>query len=258
MSVMSFAGRVATALVFSATIVLATENQPVNWDDLINQSAQTFEDPFKDLSYEQIFDVRAVFEKRNALENASLTDDARAETERALNEALARLTEADIDADWLISQRWVVAERREKAATATNPQLDGKTVTLAGFAIRAPDEDDGTRIVYLVPERGMCSHMPPPNANQMVRAVVEGDWSPKMMHEPVRLTGKLSVQQTQNSFHIVDGLVPMHASYVLDVTQVETIEDMRKSQQANDWATSHAERLRASGKLYGPKQGVSD
>ncbi len=258
MNIVSIGIRVAAALVLSATLVSATENRPVDWDDLINQSAQTFEDPFKDLSYDQIFDVRTVFQKRQELENSSLTDDARTEAETALNETLARLAEAEIDADWLISQRWIVAERRQKAATAANPLLDGKTVTLAGFAIQAPPEDDGTRIVYLVPERGMCSHMPPPNANQMVRAVVEGDWSPKTLHEPVRLTGKLSIEETQQSFHIVDGSVQMNASYVLDVTQVETIEDIRKSQQANDWATSHAERLRASGKLYGPKQGVSE
>ncbi|MEO9576336.1 MAG: DUF3299 domain-containing protein [Tateyamaria sp.] len=258
MSIVSSAIRIVAALAISTTLASATENQPVNWGDLIDQSALTFEDPFKDLSYEQIFDVRTVFQSRAELENSSITNDARAGTERALNEALARLDEADLDADWLISQRWIVAERREKAATAANPELDGKTVTLAGFAIPAPQEDDGTRIVYLVPERGMCSHMPPPNANQMVRAVVHGDWSPKTLHEPVRLTGKLSIEETQQSFHIVDGSVQMNASYVLDVTQVETTEDMRKSQQANDWATSHAERLRATGKLYGPKQGVSE
>ena len=257
MNIVSIVTRVAAAVAFSATLVSATENQPVNWDDLVDQSAQTFEDPFRDLNYDQIFDVRTVFQKRKELENSNLTDDARAKVEIALNETLTRLAEEEIDADWLISQRWVVAERREKAATAANPQLDGKTVSLAGFAIRAPNADDGTKIVYLVPERGMCSHMPPPNANQMVRAVVEGDWAPKMLHEPVRLTGKLSIKETQESFHIVDGSVQMRASYVLDVTQVETIEDMRTNQQTSDWAKSHAERLRASGSLYGPKQGVS-
>ena len=96
----------------------------------------------------------------------------------------------------------------------------------------------------------MCSHMPPPNPNQMIRARVSGDWTPSMMHEPVRLTGRLSAEDTQHVFRIVDGDVPMRASFVMDVSTVETMKDLYSEVQAtNDWAADLAARLRASGQL---------
>ncbi|AXI54903.1 hypothetical protein C1J05_10710 [Sulfitobacter sp. JL08] len=70
------------------------------------------------------------------------------------------------------------------------------------------------------------------------------------MHEPVRLTGKLSIEETNHSFRIVDGEVPMRASYILDATEVETAPSFGSPPQAtNEWAASIAERLRASGQL---------
>ena len=173
------------------------------------------------------------------IETSKIAEGGREYANKALSEdrisdAKELLAEDGIDADWLIEQRWVVAERREKAATTANQNLDGQTVTLAGYAIPAPDDTDGTTIVYLVPERGMCSHMPPPNANQMIRARVSGDWRPRLMHEPVRLTGILSVEETNHSFRIVDGKVPMRASYVLEVSKNRVVERLDRKHPKNE------------------------
>lgn len=224
--------------------------EQIAWDDLVDKEAQLFEDPYLDLEYDQLDDLRTIAVETARLENSGLAGDDRAASLAKRDEARARLTAAGIDADWLIDQRWVVAERREKAATSANPEIDGKTVTLGGFAIAAPPDADGTRIVYLVPERGMCSHMPPPNPNQMIRARLKGDWSPQMVHEPVRMTGILISEQTQHTFRIVDGDVPMRASFVMQVDQVETMDDLySEAQPTNEWAEGIAARLRASGQL---------
>lgn len=247
---MSLAGQVATTLVFSATLALAAEDRSVDWSDLVDPLAQTYEDPFRDLSSQQIEALRTIVRNRARLNDPTLSEAQMADSAAKINTALAELAEDGIDADWLISQRWLVADRREKAATAGNPNLDGRNVTLAGYAIPAPPNEDGTTVVYLVPERGMCSHTPPPNANQMIRARVKGDWSPSAIHEPVRLTGKLSIEETNHSFRIVDGDVPMRSSYVLEVSHTETMQDlMANAPETNDWAASIAEKLRASGQL---------
>ena len=221
-------------------------------------SADTFEDPYRDLSYDQLENLREYAIETARIEEGGLDSDAQAISESRVADAKELLADDGIDADWLIAQRWIVADRRKKAATAANPDLDGETVTLAGFAIAAPTEN-GTNFVYLVPERGMCSHMPPPNPNQMIRARLNSDWSPEMVHEPVRLTGKLSIEQTEHRFRVVDGEVPMHASFVLEVTQVETMQDMQaEAPQTNEWAASIAERLRASGQLPSQSKGKAD
>ena len=222
----------------------------IAWDDLVDQEAQTYEDPFLDLDYDQLDDLRAFAVETARLENADLSAEQKAMSTAKLEQAQAQLEQSGIDAEALLEQRWVVADRRKKAATAVNSQIDGETVSIGGFAIPAPPAEDGTRIVYLVPERGMCSHVPPPNPNQMIRARLSGDWSPSMLHEPVRLTGQLLAQETQHSFRIVDGDVPMQSSFVMEVANVETFKDLQANAEAtNEWAQKLADDLRASGQL---------
>ena len=130
-----------------------------------------------------------------------------------------------------------VAERRQKAATAGNPEIDGQIVAIAGFAIPGPPDDDGTRIVYLVPERGMCSHMPPPPANQMLRVRLMNDWVPRMMHEPVRLTGRITIDPSEQVMRVIDGMVPMIATFKMEANQAETVEGLLASDTAPDDGT---------------------
>lgn len=250
MKVVSFVAGVSAAVAFSATLVFATESRLVSWGDLVGQEAQTYEDPYLDLSYDQLEKLREISVETRKIGDGGLNGEAKALSAARISDAKELLAEDGIDADWLIAQRWLVAERRKKAANAANPALDGQTVTLAGFAVAAPPDEDGMHIVYLVPERGMCSHMPPPNANQMIRARVTSDWIPSTMHEPVRLTGTLSVAGTKHTFSIVDGVVPMHSSYILDVTEVETAPVFRTQPKVKtEWATSGADGFRVPGQL---------
>ncbi|WP_085804123.1 DUF3299 domain-containing protein [Roseovarius albus] len=250
MSIVSLVGSVVTAFVFSATLALAAEDRSVDWGDLVDPSAKTYEDPYRDLSSQQIEALQTIVRNRAWLNDPTLSEARMADSAAKISAAIEGLAEDRIDADWLIDQRWIVADRREKAATAANPNLDGRTVTLAGYAIPAPVDADGATVVYLVPERGMCSHTPPPNANQMIRARVNSDWNPSTIHQPVRLTGTLSIEETNYSFRIVDGIVPMRASFIMDTTEVETAPVFGSPPQTtNEWATSIAERLRASGQL---------
>ena len=259
MNLFSYLGCAAAFTLVMAAAVHAGESKPIAWADLLDETAQTYENPYRDLDYQQIEALQTIVRNKELLNDPTLSEAQMADSAAKINAALAELAEDGIDADWLIDQRWIVADRREKAATAANPNLDGQTVTLAGFAILAPADADGTTVVYLVPERGMCSHTPPPNANQMIRARVKGDWNPTSMHQPVRLTGKLSVKETRHSFRIVDGEVPMRASYILDATDVETAPSFGSPPQAtNDWATSIAEKLRASGQLPSPQGGTTE
>ncbi|MEO9780018.1 MAG: DUF3299 domain-containing protein [Sedimentitalea sp.] len=252
--------RCATLIaLLGATPAGASDSKPIDWADLMDQSAQTFDDPYRDLTYDQIDDLREIVAETSKIEQGGLGGDTNAQSESRIEEARERLAQDGIDADWLVAQRWVVAERREKAATSANSNLDGQTVSLAGFAIPAPADEDGAQVVYLVPARGMCSHMPPPNANQMIRARINSDWRPSMMHEPVRLSGTLSVQETNQSFRVVDGDVQMRSSFVLDVSRVETMQDLRADSEASsEWATSLVKRLRASGQLPIQQQGTGD
>ena len=199
---------------------LATE---VTWSDLPDASAQSYEDPYRDLTYDQLDALRTVARMRARLVDPDVSSEARTRLEARLTEALTQLETAGIDPDWLISQRWVVTERRERAGTAGNPDLDGKDATLSGFVIPAPPDANGRVTAYLVPNRGMCSHVPPPPPNQLLRLVFEEAWYPKFIYEPIQVTGRLEIDPSQRVLHVVDGPVKMASTFRLDVASVEPL-----------------------------------
>ncbi|MBO9412394.1 DUF3299 domain-containing protein [Ruegeria sp. R8_2] len=239
-----FRSVVLAGLVWCGQSAMATPDTALNWADLPDPSSQTFEDPYRDLSPEQFDDVLYVVRLRGRLQQDGGSEEERQKWQMLLTETEDALTADGIDVDWLLDQREVVTERRRKAGTNGNPEFDGQTVTLAGFAIPAPSDPDGRPVAYLVPERGMCSHMPPPPPNQMIRVRLNGDWTPSYFHEPVRLTGMLTIDPSVQNMMVVDGLMPMNATFQLETERVETLET---EADRLEWKQRAADRIRAAG-----------
>ena len=216
----------------------------VNWVDLPDASVQDYEDPYRDLSPEQFDDLLFAVRLRGRLQQDVGNPEERLKWQELLAETEDALLSDGVDVDWLLNQRQVVTQRRERAANMGNPTLDGQIVTIDGFAIAAPPDADGRPVAYLVPERGMCSHMPPPAPNQMIRVRLTGDWTPTYFHEPVRLTGRLTINPTDQQMVVVDGLMPMRATFQLEASSVETLP----KQHELDRSPTVVDRLRAAGK----------
>ncbi len=235
---------VFTGLFWFGHSAMATPETALDWSELPDPSAQVFEDPYRDLSPEQFDDVLYVVRLRGRLQQDGGSEEERQKWQVLLTETEDALAAEGIDIDWLLDQREVVMERRRKAGTNGNPQFDGQTITLAGFAIPAPNDPDGRPVAYLVPERGMCSHMPPPPPNQMIRVRLNGDWAPSYFHEPVRLTGMLTIDPSVQNMMVVDGQMPMNATFQLETERVETLEN--KADRL-EWKQRAADRIRAAG-----------
>lgn len=231
-------------LVLSGHTTKAMSGGSLDWAELPDPSSQVFEDPYRDLSPEQFDDVLFVVRLRGRLQQDAGSIEERQKWQELLTETEDALGADGIDVDWLLDQREVVTERRRKAGTSGNQQFDGQTITLAGFAIPAPSDPDGRPVAYLVPERGMCSHMPPPPPNQMIRVRLNGDWAPSYFHEPVRLTGKLTIYPTVQNMMVVDGLMPMSATFQLETERVEMLE---AEADKLEWKQRAADRVRAAG-----------
>ncbi|CUH49254.1 DUF3299 domain-containing protein [Ruegeria atlantica] len=223
---------------------MATPGTALDWVDLPDPSVQVYEDPYRDLSPEQFDDVLFFVRIRGRLQQDAGSVEERQKWQELLTETEDALAGVGVDVDWLLDQREFVKERRRKAGTSGNPQLDGQTITIAGFAISGPSDPDGRSVAYLVPERGMCSHMPPPPPNQMIRVRLNGDWTPSYFHEPVRLTGTLTIDPTVQNMMVVDGLMPMNATFQLDTERVETLET---EADRLEWKQRAADRIRAAG-----------
>ena len=83
----------------------------------------------------------------------------------------------------------------------------------------------------------MCSHLPPPDPNQLIRLRLSGDWSPARINEPVKVTGRLHIVPTEQLFSVVDGAVAMVATWQLEVERAESRDFSTGTKQItrNDW-----------------------
>ncbi|MFA3917766.1 DUF3299 domain-containing protein [Ruegeria hyattellae] len=234
---------VIAALALLGHSAFAASGTALDWSDLPDPSAQVFEDPYRDLGPEQLEDVLIVVRLRLRLQQDVGSAEERQKWQELLTVTEDALAADSIDVDWLLDQRQVVTERRKRAGTAGNPQFEGQTITLAGFAIPAPPDADGQQVAYLVPKRGMCSHMPPPPPNQMIRVRLNGDWTPSYFHEPVRITGTLTIDPSDQNMMVVDGAMPMRATFQLDADNVETLETQG---ERLEWTRSFADHIRAA------------
>ena len=103
---------------------------------------------------------------------------------------------------------------------AGNPDLDGRRISIPGYVIPVLGAENTASTGYLVPERGMCSHTPAPDPNQMIRYTLATDWTADSLYEPVELVGTLSIRPTRQEITLIDGQVEMIAVFDMQVTAV--------------------------------------
>lgn len=193
----------------------------VNWQDLIDPVAADFDDPFAALSLAELRSLGTVLRLRKLLADPGLLSDARPDIEDRLDREEAKLAASGIDTDGLLSRRQEIGRKRAEAVMAGNPDLDGRRISIPGYVIPVLGEENASSASgYLVPERGMCSHMPAPDPNQMIRYTLATDWTADSIYEPVELVGTLSIRPTRQEITLIDGQVEMIAVFDMQVTSV--------------------------------------
>lgn len=243
--------RAAQRLLWSGVLVVVTSlawaAEPLDWSDLVDPAVQGFDDPYRDLNPLQLDALRGIVEMRILRDAGKAPEDAQVQ----IDAALQAFSEQGLDPEWLIAQRWRVAEEREAAATSGNPALEGREVTLRGYVIPTPQSDD--REIYLVPQSGMCSHIPPPDPNQMIRAEVSADWTQMGLYEPVQVTGRLSVAPSEREMVVLDGPVAMRATFRMQVKEVMSLAPAGgltpPTPHGNRWSQDILQRLQSAGAL---------
>ena len=215
--------RISIAVLALLVFALPVRAAPVEveWDALADKSAQNFHDPFADLTSEQLFHLSNVLRLRRQLnEGGQVSKDIRPRLQSRLHASFIALRMQGLDPDWLLFQGESVARRRAEAGAAGNPALSGKRVVLTGFTIPAPADKDGTPMAYLVPERGMCSHIPPPPPNQMVRMRLPRSGMGIGLYTPVSVEGRLELSQGSEEILLLDGMVEMVSSWRMSASVI--------------------------------------
>ncbi len=208
------------ALTLAAAPLRASDAVSVDWSQLPDPSMQDFEDPYSELAPQQMSDLMSLVRVRQELEDDNLLPEKRGELAARGATLEAGLQAAGIDVEWLLAQRWVVAERRRQAVVAVNSALEGERIEIFGFLIPAPPVDDGGETAYLLPDRGVCSHLPPPPPNQLVRLEMSRLPEAGGGCVPVTVRGTLRAEEARHEAHLHDHGVPMWSAWVLETEQV--------------------------------------
>ncbi len=220
-------------LVFVVATMLAATNsssvpEEIGFSDLADPLAVVFDDPYRDMGFQLLNELKLIVELDKKLSQHDLSADERARFEARRTAAKDMLEINGHDLDELLSQRWEVAKKRKAALIATNPALDKAEVTIFGYLIPAPQAADGTYYGYLVSQVGMCSHLPPPPPNELVRVKLKDDPHGQSLYVPVQVSGLLRAEASDATIFILDGDSRMLSGWTLDANTVDQREDLRE------------------------------
>lgn len=205
----------------------------VDWDALKDPEAATFDDPFAALSIHELRSLGTILRLRQQMDEQQDASE-RQKMERRLNAEEAKLATAGLDVGWLLSQRFEIGKKRAAAALAGNPALAGREIAITGYVIPVEDPGHpGATSGYLVPGAGMCSHMPAPDPNQMIRYSLSTDWQAGYVYEPVQLIGTLTLETTKQEITLLDGQIDMLASFQMEVTEVRRLDETERTKPKN-------------------------
>jgi len=226
---MGFLGSFFVAAMLVATQASA-EPEAIQFSDLADPLAVAFDDPYKDMGGEMLSELKLLVELDQKLSGSDLDKETRLRLEARRSAAQEKLKANGHNVKQLLEQRWDIAKKRRTALMATNPIFNGVEVSISGYMIPAPEAADGSRFGYLVPQVGMCSHLPPPPTNQLVRVRLRaGNRMPASAYTPVRVSGKLHVEPSDETIFILDGESRMVSGWTLEAEIFVSSEGLGRS-----------------------------
>ncbi len=228
MLIRSFIDLTLRAVLTCAAVILVTtsafaEPRAITFHDLPDPMAQTFEDPFKKMGLDMLEELRTVVRLEERLETDEVSTEVRPRLEAQLIAARSVLEANGHDIERLLSQRWIIADNRRRAKVAINKSLSGEDVSLSGFLIPGGTDENGKRVGFLVAQVGMCSHIPPPPPNQLVRVTLPKNLPNTSLYEPVTIAGTLRPKQFDTTVFLLDGEVRMIGMWGLELQNLTKI-----------------------------------
>ncbi|MGI9366513.1 MAG: DUF3299 domain-containing protein [Rhizobiaceae bacterium] len=191
--------------------------EEIGWRDLVIPVGP-LADPYEGLKYQQQADLDSLLRIDYRRQRSNLLPD---EIDDNYNEIHARMIKDGLNPDELIAKYKAYRARIDEVNSSMREDLDGTDVRIPGYVL--PLEYDGDRVTefLLVPYVGACIHTPPPPANQIIHVKPKASFAVNGLFTPVWVSGKLSIELTQQSVGLSDGVGGFEVGYQLDAVSVE-------------------------------------
>ena len=192
----------------------ADSSKAIAWEDLMPQVPVEIDDPFAELSAEQLTNVAQVARIRRLLEEELIPADG--QSAKDVKRYTAELSSQGIDVDWLLSQRERVTRERMQRSEQVDKELSGSRIRIPGYILTlTTDSDRRITEFLLVPWVGACIHSPPPPPNQMIHVSVPGGTEPRGQFSPVWIEGTIELKPASYNLFLVDGSMQVKVAYTM-------------------------------------------
>lgn len=200
----------------------AEENaQVITWDSLV-PSSQSLEDPFKDLTDGQLFDLESIAYIRNLNSNKRAIN---SEDAKEILELTANLKSANLNVDELLSTYTKYLAEIDRRNWLVVDDLNDRIVRLAGYVLPLEFNVNGVDEFLLVPYIGACIHVPPPPPNQIIYVHTTHTVNADELYRPVWVTGLMSIEKTSRDLTLVDGSDNIPIGYILKNAVAENYQE---------------------------------
>lgn len=192
------------------------------WDNLTPAKASIADNPFAELSQDQLYDVATIIRYREKQQDIKYQPSAAHQKEIA--QIKADLKAANIDVDALQQARQRIMEQQENQARQVNRDIVGQTGQIPGFLVPLEMTDSKVTQFLLVPTAGACIHTPPPPPNQIVIVDYPQGFELVSMSTPIMVAGKLDQQTFNQDVQFSDGEGAVEAQYHMQAQHIEVYQ----------------------------------
>lgn len=211
----------ALAALLSGPTQAAETPRQIMWEDLVPK-APPGEDPFAELTREQLSDLAIVFSIRDRKARGDKVSELDVQDEQRLSR---KLKQGGVDVDGLLARRKEIVAKRQARSGGVNPALNGQQVRIPGYLL--PLEYSGKMVseFLLVPWVGACIHTPPPPPNQIVHVKADKPFESNGMFAAVWVTGTLATASSKRALFMIDGSSDIDVGYSLRASTVEPYKE---------------------------------
>jgi hypothetical protein len=108
--------------------------------------------------------------------------------------------------------------------------LQDRQIELAGYVLPVDREGELVYEFLLLPLTGVCSHVPPPAANQIVHVIPARPYRLAEIYEPVAVTGVLKPGLEKTQLFVLDGVTVIESGYSVGQAEVAKTEKVPDGQ----------------------------
>ena len=200
------------------------EPKAIQWDHLAPENGKPFNDPFSELTGDQLSDVSYVVRVRRLIAEEKI--EANGDDAKEAANIGRKLEKQGVDVGWLMVQRQRVRQIRglqvEQLSKTIARSLGDREIVMTGYVMPITVDHGQVTEFFLVPTVAACSHEAAPPPLQVVYVSTDEGFAAPDKATPVRVTGVIKASSKAKTKISAGGKTTVRSAYTMLSPAVET------------------------------------